>query len=95
MTPTSHTHKWVPASPIDPEGDPGNVVARIGHDYAKTEGWACTCGASKMILTTNGHRNSYITRANGRLWRGRRRVAGRRGHGHKPTKGAARRLARR
>jgi len=69
-----HKHTWAPAAPIDPEDDPGNVRAMIGHQYAKTEDYACSCGASKMILTTNGHRNSYITRADGRLWRGRRRA---------------------
>lgn len=69
-----HHHDWAPAAPIDPEDDPGNVRAQIGHQYPKTEDYACSCGAQRTDLFTNGHRNTYITRSTGRLWRGRRRA---------------------
>ncbi len=71
-----HRHNWAPAVPIDPLHDQGNLAARIGHEYGKTTYEACDCGAGRMILWTNGRRNIYITRANGRLWRGRRRLPG-------------------
>jgi len=67
-----HKHDWWPAAPIDPEGDRGNVAARKGHLYTKTETFICRCGAQKMELTTNGRINRYVTTANGRLWRGHR-----------------------
>ena len=69
-----HQHDWAPASPIDPAGDPGSQVALASYEYPKTATYACPCGATKMILSTNGHRNIYITRSTGRLWRGRRRA---------------------
>ena len=68
----SHTHDWRLAAPIDPEGDPGNVVSRIAHEYTKTQTFACGCGAQKMELTTNGRINRYVTTSSGRLWRGHR-----------------------
>jgi hypothetical protein len=52
--------------------DPGNVVARIGHEYTKTQTFACACGATKMELTTNGRINRYVTTSSERLWRGHR-----------------------
>lgn len=66
-----HSHNWWAAAPIDPNGDRRNKVARAAHRYAKTETFVCRCGAQKMELTTNGHVNRYITRADGGLWRGR------------------------
>ncbi len=77
----THRHDWHLASPIDPGFDKGNAAARICHDYGKTAHYACDCGAVKMELWTNGHVNRNVTRANGRLWRGRKRIAGRRRYG--------------
>lgn len=68
-----HYHAWKAAAPIDPAGDPHNFAAYVADLNPKTTTWACSCGAVKMILTTGGFANAYITRANGRLWRGRRR----------------------
>lgn len=73
MTPR-HRHDWRPASPVDPAGDPGAVAARQAAAYEKTTTFACACGASKMILFTNGFANAYVTGRNGRLWRGRRPI---------------------
>lgn len=71
-----HRHAWVPAVPIDPVHDRGNLAARIGHQYGKTTYDVCDCGAGRMVLWTNRRRNIYVTRANGRLWRGRHRFPG-------------------
>jgi hypothetical protein len=68
----AHSHAWAPASPIDPAGDPHNYAAFVASTNPKASTFACQCGATKYELTTNGRVNRYVTRANGRLWRGRR-----------------------
>lgn len=70
-----HRHMWAAACPIDPAGDPGGVAARAAHANPKTSTAACSCGAVKMELRTNGRRNLYVSRPTPRgrrLWRGRR-----------------------
>jgi hypothetical protein len=71
---SAHRHDWAMAAPIDPIRDPGGEIARVADANPKAATYACGCGATKYELWTNGHVNRYITRANGRLWRGRRRL---------------------